>query len=275
MSSMTFGPPVPIDGPPPVPYPYGILSVARELTQEERAAMGVIVMPYPPDVPRGFDPCSQGTFREKETGSDWDQPLFPGFTAYTPVTCNSKGVGVDAEFRRKVSVVLEATDQYILEQQLVAGTVLPDYLHVGAAGVDVISSAGVPPEQALFMLEDAIATTARRGVIGMTPGAISQMGFNTLRDVGGHLETANGTPVIAGQGFVGQTPAGGAAASDTEQWAWAMGPVFYWRGEVHIPGNRGQNVDRVTNVTTYRAERNLLVGWDGILRAAVLVDSAA
>jgi hypothetical protein len=272
---MTFGPPVPVDGPPPVPYPYGILSVSRELTEEERAAMGVNVMPYPPDLPRGFDPCQTGTFREKEAGSDWDSPLFPGFTAYTPVTCNSKGVGVDAEFRRKVSAVLAATDQYILEQQLVAGTVLPDYLHVGAAGVDIVSAAGVPPDQAIWLLEDAIAMTGRKGVIHFTPGAVGQAGFNNLRDVGGHLETANGTPVIAGQGYVGQAPVGGAAASDTEQWAWATGPVFHWRGEVYIPGDRAANVDRVTNITTYRAERELVVGWDGILRAAVLVDSAA
>lgn len=275
MSAMTFGPPVPIDGPPPRPYPYGILSVSRELNESERAAMGVNVLPYPPDVPRGFDPCSTGTFREKAEGSDWDAPLFPGFTAYTPVTCNSKGIGVDAEFRRKVSAVLAATDQWILEQQLVAGTVLPDYLHVGAAGVDVISSTGIPPEQALFQLEDAIAATGRMGVIGMTPGAVAQAGWNNFRVVDGHLETANGTPVIAGQGFVGQKPAGGAATSDTEQWAWAFGPPFHWRGEVNIPGNRGQNVNRVTNITTYRAERELVVGWDGILRAAVLVDSAA
>ena len=275
MSSMTFGPPVPIDGPPPVPYPYGILSVSRELTQEERVAMGVIVMPYPPDTPFGFDPCATGTFREKEIGSDWDSPLFPGFTAYTPVTCNSKGIGPDAEFRRKVTVALTATDQHILERQLVAGEILPNYLHVGAAGVDVVSSSGVRPDQAIFLLEDAIAATGRKGVIHLTPGAAGQAGWNNLRVVGDHLETANGTPVIAGQGYVGQKPAGGASATDTEQWAWATGPVFHWRGEAHIPGDRGANVDRVTNITTYRAERNLVVGWDGILRAAVLVDSAA
>lgn len=275
MSSTTFGPPVPIDGPPPVAYPYGILSVSRLLDQEERAAMGVNVQPYPPDLPRGFDPCSNGTFREKAEGSDWDTALFPGFTAYTAVTCNNKGIGPDAEFRRKVSRALEATDQFILERQLVAGEVLPDYLHVGAAGVDVISSTGIPPEQAIFQLEDAIAATGRKGVIGLTPGAVGQIGWNNLRVVEGHLETANGTPVIAGQGFVGQAPAGGAAATITEQWAWAMGPVFHWRGEVYIPGDRGQNTDRVTNITTYRAERELVVGWDGILRAAVLVDSAA
>jgi hypothetical protein len=275
MSSTTYGPPVPIDGPPPVRYPYGILSVARELTQDERAAMGVTILPYPPDVPYGFDPCAPGTFREKAVGSDWEAPLFPGFTAYTPVTCNSKGIGSDAEFRRKVSVALEQTDQHILERQLVSGEVLPDYTHVGAAGVDVISATGVSPAEAIFMLEDAIATTGRKGVIGLTPGAVGQAGFNNLRITDGHLETANGTPVIAGQGFVGQAPAGGAAASDTEQWAWAMGPVFYWRGEVYIPGDRAANTDRVTNVTTYRAERELVVGWDGILRAAVLVDSAA
>ena len=62
---------------PPVPYPFGILSVSRELTQEERAAMGVIVMPYPPDVPFGFDPCATGTFREKEIGLRLGSPLFP------------------------------------------------------------------------------------------------------------------------------------------------------------------------------------------------------
>lgn len=275
MSATTFGPPVPIDGPPPVPYPYGILSVSRELAQEERAAMGVSVRPYPPDVPRGFDPCSSGTFREKADGDPIDNPLFPGFTAYTPITCNSRGVGPDAEFRRRASVVLAATDQWILEKQLVAGTVLPNYLHVGSAGVDIVSAAGVSVARALFLLEDAIAATGRKGVIGLTPGAVGQGGWNHLRDVGGHLETANGTPVIAGQGFVGTAPSGGAAATDTKQWAWAIGPVFHWRGEVYIPGDRAANTDRVTNITTYRAERELVVGWDGILRAAVLVDSAA
>jgi hypothetical protein len=275
MSSTTFGPPVPVDGPPPKPYPFGILSVSRLLTETERAAMGVNVMPYPPDVPYGFDPCAQGTFREKAEGSEWSTALFPGFTAYTPVTCNNKGIGPDAEFRRKVSAVLEATDQHIMEKQLVSGFVLPNYLHVGAAGADVISSSGVSPEQAIFLLEDAIAATGRKGVIGLTPGAVGQIGWNLLRETNGHLETANGTPVIAGQGFVGTRPAGQSAPADTEGWAWALGPPFHWRGDVYIPGDRGQNTDRVTNITTYRAERELLVGWDGILRAAVLVDSAA
>ncbi len=272
----TFGPPLPLDGPPPVPYPYGIYSVARELDREERAAMGIQLLPYPPDVPRGFDPCSAGTFREKADGSEIDAPLFAGFTAYTPITCLRRGI-TDDEFRRKATVTLAATDQWILERELVAGTIMGHVSpYVGKAGVNTISSAGWSVARSLAMLEDAIAATGRKGVIGLTPGAVAVAGFENLRVVDGHLETANGTPVIAGQGFVGQHPAGTSAPATGKEYAWAFGPAVYWRGEAHVPGGTASAAtDRVTNVTTYRAERNLVVGWDGILRASVLVDYAA
>lgn len=271
----TFGPPVPIDGPPPIPPPFGLYSVSTALAETERAAMGVSVTPYPPETPAGFDPCSTGTYRDKAAGSAIPRPLFAGFTAYTPITCTSRGVGSESEFRRRVAAALTATDAFIAEQQLVAGTVMPLNPYVGDSGVTVLDNTGINVIRAIALLEEEIAETGRQGVIHLTPGSVAAAGFSNLRINNGRLETAAGTPVISGSGYTDQKPAGQGALAATEQWAWATGPVFHWRGDVYVPGDRAANTDHTTNVTTFRAERELVVGWDGVLQAAVLVDSAA
>lgn len=273
--STTFGPPVPVDGPPPIPRPFSILSVATPIDENEKAAMGVTLEPYPPELPRGFDPCSAGTFRDKAVGSAIDLATFPGFTAYVPITCTRMGVGSDQRFQGRAMKALEARDAYIIERQLISASVLTLSPHVGDSGVSVISNSGIRADIALNRLEEAIAATGQMGVIGVTPGVAAQLGNNYLRVVGGQLQTINGTPVFAGAGLLGLKPDAESVPAAGKQWAWAMGPLRYWRGPVYVPGDRAANLDRQQNNQTYYAERELVVGWDKQLQAAVLVDSAA
>ena len=97
MSTFTaVGPALNLDGPLPVEPEYSLLNTLRALSRDvedgprplsivdsnDRVFNGVNVWGYPVDAPSLWEPCSAGTYRDKESDSDWDQPRFDGLIAY-------------------------------------------------------------------------------------------------------------------------------------------------------------------------------------------------
>jgi Tfp pilus assembly protein PilN len=57
------------------------------------------------------------------------------------------------------------------------------------------------------------------------------------------------------------------------EWLYATGPVEVRKSEVQIlPDTMSAATDRQHNVTTFRAERYVLITWDQRIHAAVQVD---
>lgn len=273
--STTFGPPISLDGPPPRRYPFGLLSVADEVA-EGRWGMGAQIDQYPPDLPLAHDPCSSGSTRIKSSGSIISRPIFGAFDGYVPVTCTRRGIDSVAEFKRKANVALEIRDQWILEKQLLTGEFFSANPSLDDADVDYLGSVGL--NEGLNRLEDAIADTGQQGVILAPPGIVAAWGETKLYRDGRFLRTTQGTPVVAGQGFLednGFTVTGGAASTATKHYAFAIGFPMYGRSEIPDFGGDDVFLDRSDNTFTYRAERSLFVAWDKQLQAAVLVDRSA
>lgn len=272
MSTQALAPPAAIEGPLPVAPAYNLLRYADLLGG--RWEGGVDVRGLPPGVPQGFDPCSTGTDRTKEEGDAPPRGLFQPFTAYVAESCSGLGLGPWDEFKARANSVILATDAYAAEQQLASGAyVAGPYL--GDGELDALASgAAVGPLEGLALLEDAIAATARMGVIHATPSTVTLWGDRVVRDGDGLLRTvAAWTPVVSGYGYVGADPDDEASPSEVQAWAFATGPVFAGVGElVEIPEDVADAVERTLNDVIYRAERYLLIGWDTALQAGVLID---
>ena len=282
MTATMAGPPVIIDGPVPQPPPFNILTVAEErpaLNGDDgvinRWLNGAQIWSYPSDTGDGIDPCEVGTFRLKDEGGGTENPLFGAFTGYLPDTCTA--IAMDWQlFVDHANAVADAITGHLLERQLVSAAFKQDNPHLGDVNADLLNgSTPTAALKALADLEEAIAATARGGVIHATPGTIiAWTSWNLIIRAGDHLETLGGTPVIRGTGYVGAHPLNGVpAAGLNQQWAWASGPIIYRSGPVQMmPETIKEALDRSINQVTYRAERDLLVAWDTQLQAAILID---
>ena len=87
MSTFTgVGPAQSLDGPLPVAPEYGLLTVPGVRVELDSSYMnGVNLWGYPVETPDLWEPCSAGTFRDKNDESTWDQPRFDAFVAYLPI----------------------------------------------------------------------------------------------------------------------------------------------------------------------------------------------
>jgi hypothetical protein len=275
MSTIGLAPPAVVDDLLPVETPFNLFTVARELTGRWEA--GVAVWGHPEGVPSGYDPCLEGTFREKQ--DDWDLPLafFPAFTALSGIRCSAMGMGRFDDFQDRANRVLNATVHDAAERQLSQGDPLAENASgtpvpfLSDANLTVYGGASVEPSEGLAYLENAIGETGRAGVIGAPPGVVSAWSFDgALRVVGDHLETFLGTPVYVATGFIGIEDSSVAAGTG---WAYATGPIFYGLGElIELGATAAETLDRENNDVVYRAERDVVVGWDTALQAGVLVD---
>ncbi len=276
MSVMAVGPPRTIDGPLPTAPRHNLLEVAEQLSPD-RWRMGLTLWPFGSDLPTGIDPCLGGTFRTKDSGTEFDpvagHPEFLAFTAYQPIICSAFINDFDG-LQMRAEAILDATDHYVAERQLAAGLyVAGPFLGDGLNNFAVLAT-GVAPEVGLSYLEQAIGATAKAGVIHGDPATVSAWtdGYQ-LQERNGRLETlARGTPVVAGDGYIGAT-ADGVAAPAGSSWAFATGPVQYARGElVRLSDAISESLDRAANTIVYIAERDLAVAWDLELQAAVSID---
>jgi len=286
MSTVTFAMPVALDGPSPRAPKHNLFTVADliddrvdlDRVASQHWASGVTVWPYPPDTPSGFDPCSEGTFRSKDTGTAAGTQSFAVFTAYIAETCASMSIGPWEAWKQRAGAVLEATSAWAAEQQLSQGLPLgaPSTSglnpYLADTNVTVLGTGALAPQVGLSYLEDAIAATGRQGVIHATPAIVTAWSDQLSVD-GDMLVTVCGTPVVCGTGYVDAVPEGENPLNAGEGYAFATGPVQYRLSQIiEIPESLSEATDRSDNTVTYRAERDILVGWDTQLQAAVLVD---
>jgi hypothetical protein len=246
-------------------------SVVRD-RDATRVLNGVNLWPYPATCPSLWEPCSDGTFRVKDTGEMPATVRFDSFVVYQAIECSTISVGTDDTFFERINRVLEATASGGVERALAEGVDGSSNPFFGDANVDDLTGGtAVSPGVGLAMLEDAIGQTCRAGMIGATPGTIAALQAFPLGGDNMRLETANGTPVYSADGFIGidttALPAGGAS----EDYMIATGPIHVYLGPVRLDSIR-ENLDRSDNVVTFRAEMYVLALWDTALQAAALVD---
>lgn len=275
---------LPVDGPAPQQPKYGLLSVATIIpSEDERWGNGVEVWPFPPDAVQGHDPCGAGgSSLNKATGGAVSKPKFAAFTAYLAATCNARGIATNDDFRARAVAAFAAVEGAAVEEQLVSGRFVASpnpYLtdiNLTAPGGGVLSLASTSPTNALALLENAIGRTQRAGVIHCDPAtSVAWDDRHLLAEPGsGPVRyTKRGTPVAIGDGYIGARPIGHTAVSACQGWVFATGPVVVRRSnDVTIYGDIAANLDRVNNVITFRAERDVIVYWDAVLQAGVLVD---
>lgn len=279
MAAVGYGPPVRLDGPLPQKRYSTLVDVATIVPEVDDHWMnGALVFPFPPDAGYVHDPCSSGSARTKRNGTAPDSPLFGAFTGYLPVKCTAASVGADpAWFRDRAEQAMAAVEATIAERVLATAEGLDTTQpHLTDGNLDQLNGgAATPLTEALSLLEDAIADTGRAGVIHATPGLVAawSMGGAFANTGRPYLSTANGTPVVSGAGYRNVHPDGGSAPATVNEWAFATGPVQLRRSEIFTnPDQVAAAVARSTNDIEFFAERHMLVTWDAVLQAGVLVD---
>lgn len=274
MSSLTFGPPVVLDDAhQPVAPPHSLLNTpgVRKDPGDPHWLSGAAVYPYPEGPGSEWDPCTTGTFREKDEGEPIESQYFASFVAYLPITCSAMSIGDPDEFARRAEIALEAVQSFSVERQLALGTGVATNPFLADANHTLSAAAAVAqaPDVALAFLEEEIGETGKMGMIHATPPVVSRWFDQSREDL--PLRTVNGTRVVSGGGYQGATPSGRAAAAAGESWVYATGPVEVRLGTVAVMDIK-EVLDRSNNDVTFRAERYALVTWDAQLQAAVLVD---
>lgn len=275
MSTFTaVGPALDLDGPLPVAPEYTLLNAPGVLQSEnQRVFNGVNVWGYPVETPSLWEPCSDGTFRVKESESSWDQPRFDGLVAYLPITCSTITAAPEV-FRERAERALAATLSFGVEQALARGVVGSTNPFLGDTNLTQLGGGAVSAQAGINYLENAIGATGRQGIIHATPGTVSAWNYVNLVTEGGNgLRTANGTLVVSGGGYINTDPAGktGSDPSVGQEWAFATGPVQVYLGNSPnlVPS---EYIDRELNEIVYRAERSILPLWDTSLQSGVLID---
>jgi hypothetical protein len=276
-----------IDGPPPTPRPYGIVTTPGTIVPEGDGhwRAGVVIDSYPNDLPESHNPCAVGTMRVKAEGTTPPQPEFSSFTVVYPFSCSGIGLGNEAgaeRARNRVRQAFIATEGWDVEQELAFGisdeTDRPHFTSLGLASYPAGGvNTAVGPREALALLENVIGDTAHDGMIHVDSGTfIAMAAWNLIDTDGTRAYTVRGTTVIIGDGYKpasGQQP--GSALTADESYAWATGPVRLTRDEVEILGPTAQVLDTETNRATFRAERNYVAYFDTALVAGVRVDRSA
>lgn len=137
------------------------------------------------------------------------------------------------------------------------------------------------PENALMILEQAISNSpvGQNGVIHMTRDVASILGSRIIYKKGedensGRAMTRLGTDVVIGSGYTGNGPIGdaNAAASATNKWMYATGPVDVHLGKIEIVNeNLAQGADVTINNMRIKAYRPAAVFADPAIAYAMRV----
>lgn len=285
MSAITASAGITLDlnGPVPQPLPHGILSIPGvNLTGDEgrepRWLNGVHIDGALMSMPAFWDPCTAGTFREKEEGEPGTMPRFDAFGMYIAHTCSTFGMGEWEDFKQKARDTLDATAQWAVEYVLSRGVTLSTNTNpfFGDSNVNVLGGGAVTAQVGLSWLEKAIGDSGRAGLIHAPP----EVAVNwDLRLRSGVMVTMAGTTVVIGGGY-SEAPANGAAPASGSSYAFATGPVQVRISDMNFAEELNGTLDTATNDVTYRAEKFALATWEGLPQAdpdilqaaAVLVD---
>lgn len=279
----TFGPPIFIDGPQPSPPALTLVGAARNVPPTgDRWINGAALWPYPRDMPDVFDPCQSASSagHAKDAGTATTEETFAAFNVLEGITCTTRSVRNPEEWQRRVKVALAAYEHWAIEREFWTGALRPDNPHLAQTlGTTTLNGGATTSlKNALSLLEQAIADAGGNGVIHLRPGAFSQVAYESgggVIDVSnGVARTKLGTPVVPGVGYAGSAPDGTPPAT-TVAWAYATGPIEIRKSEPEIlPESMSAATDRLHNLTTFRAERYVLITWDQRIHAAVKFDRA-
>jgi len=262
---MAQAPPVRVEGLPREVLPHGLFSVLqlRPSPEEREAASGVVWQAVGCDPASGYDDLGcydiDGVLVEDPETFDphFNDPCLVGqATPFTVVGSALSHMPGRDEAREVATAALLAGEQSQAERAL--------WRRLALQATDVHPSGALDPYQALAALEQWLG--AEYGALGAAHGdrgAVSLLS-KRVEAKGPRLLTRIGTPVVAGGGYPGTSPAGAAAATG-ETWLMASPALFGYRGQVFYSTAR----DHAHNDSYALALRNYVVGFDPCGVAAV------
>lgn len=275
----TYGPPIVIDGPQPLPPALTLVGAARVVpVTGDLWINGAAIWPYPRDLPDVFDPCQSPSSagHAKDAGTPATEETYASFNVLEGISCTTRSVRDPSEWQRRATVALEAYEHWAIEREFWTGALRSDNPHLAGATTNTLNAGtAVSIRDGVARLEQEIADKGGNGVIHMRPTVFSLLSaYDTVEaDLGrGVAKTQLGTTVVPGVGYTGSKP-DGTAPTNVADWAYATGPIEVRRSEVQIlPDSMSAATDRRQNFTTFRAERYVLITWDQRIHAAVQVD---
>lgn len=261
-----------VQGAPRQPLPYGLFSVVDLKTDGrwEGAVQWEALGCFPADGRSGPE-CDERDLVGLPISIDTGGGLTGAATSFAVYgSSNCTPVGFNPSQAQALALEhLEARAEARVEQAFWTGDLGNTPTLKGATALD--GGVAVNPYVGLGLLEDWIAKNyGSLGVIHMTRGTVAI--YETLQHVGDRLLTQAGTPVVAGAGYDGTSPAGAAPAAG-QSWAYVTPAIFGFQSEVFTAsGVPGDLLDRDHNDLYAIAERNYLLGFDPCGAAAVLID---
>lgn len=260
--------------------PYGLLSVADVLTtsdspEDERWIRGFDQMSDAnPQLVRLITKTNETVTGGTVASTDADLPQFFPVDPFFIEARDERGTfGLVHEDREaRLLRQIEAVSQKAVEQELWSGPTAQAETgntnhYLSEAGTTKVTTAGVDPKAALYLLEQAISNspTGSGGVIHLTRDVASDLSnSNALHVENGILVTTLGTPVIVGSGYAGTGPSGDAAedASATNKWAYLTGPVNVILGQSSVVNTRAEGFNTSINDLALQALRPAAVYFD-------------
>jgi hypothetical protein len=242
---------------------------------DNRWLNGVDLFSYPP--PAGvaqWNPCNDdGTSGVKMPGDSPEEAIFDPVAIYLEVQCTT---AFYADLQERARVSLEAGTPKAVEFLFatgegagVGGNTNPflgdgNVVHPAGAG-------GLAPREALAILEDYAAIHyGAQGMIHASPGTVDALSPYLYEGDPGEFYTPSGTPIVSGMGYAGITSKGLAAPAN-QAWMHISSPVEVRMSEV-VQHDLVSSLDRSDNTLSFITERFVLVTWDTLLQAGVLVD---
>lgn len=282
MSTVAAGPLFVLAGPAPEAPPNSLLNTPGVMQEgapvvgengEPRWPAGATIFGHPASVPSIWAECFDGTDDVKDQDSEIPEGAFRSFSIYIPVGCSFRGRFSVDELQQKAEDVLMATRSHAVERVLAHGHWMVNQPKL-MDGTDLSPGSPVSPGIGISILDQAIGLTGRKGMIHATPASVDALGAIPLGGDDDSLElvTLNGTPIVAGTGYIDPEKELGEVASDTIDWMFATGPVeAYVREEIFVP-DLEEALDRSMNDWVMRPETEAFVYWDTALNVRVQVD---
>lgn len=264
-------------GPTPnTPSPYGLFSVAQDLTPAGDRWVNGIEFEHAA--------CAAVTGLSAVCGDQLDfsfpkqasvLALATPFTLYGSYNCGPIG-SPPARAEEYARLTLLRHEQEGAEEAI-HGSALGTTPYLRESVTTLAGGAVVSPEHAIGLLSaHAAATYGSAGTIHaprVAAGALATKTLVTRAD--GHLETLTGDLLALGGGYPNESPAGAAAATG-QAWLYVTPPVGILRTDVlTAPPDRANPfslLDHTSNDLYALAMRTFIIGWDDCEVAAVLVD---
>jgi hypothetical protein len=257
---MGYEPPQVVEGQPRVGLPFGLFSVLSlrgasdphwaNGIEWEAMTCGPVSGISDPDCDTDIDKF----FREMSQVGE-----ATSFTVYGSAKCGAPGGGAFQKAEEAAQAHLLAREEAQAEAQV--------WARLAAQATDLNAAGALAPAEALALLEDWMGRVY--GSLGAIHGSRAAVSILDTRvnASGSRLLTKVGTPVVAGAGYPGSSPAGAAHAAG-ETWVYASPALFGYRGQV----SSYRTLDQTQNDVYALAERSYVVGFDPCGVAAVRMD---